>query len=358
MNAFHCCSFLVWVLMSASLLAQTGFSPAQIAKKASPGVVVIKGITADGNAFGTGFLLSPDGKIATALHVIQGFKSGGVQLANGEKFDSFTILAFDQRKDLAIIKIAGFDLPAIELGNSNQVSPGEQVVLIGSPEGLQGSVTTGVVSAVRDLEGFKIIQTDAAANPGNSGGPLLNSSGQVIGVLDFKLRGSENLNFALPINYIRGMLGELKAPMTLAELLTQLGSAPDVFKAETSSVFPSMWKSVTSGMMSKIRFEGEYIYVERVYPNAEEARRLNVFSIAQYRKQGNKYIGIRRTVVVSVDGSKRCIRVTHCELTTVTPNRIEGRDTYSREGKEWDFDWKTCEFKETAWISSVWIPEQ
>lgn len=228
MKAFHLCSLLLVFVLSLTPLAQTVLSPAQIAKKASSAVVVIKGMTAEGNAFGTGFILSPDGKVATALHVIEGLKSGGVQLASGERFDSFTVLAFDQRKDLAIIKIAGFDLPAIDLGNSNQISPGDQVVLIGSPEGLHGSVTTGVVSAVRELEGFKVIQTDAAANPGNSGGPLLNSFGQAIGVLDFKLRGTENLNFAVPINYIRGMLGEVKSPMTLAELATRVESSPDV----------------------------------------------------------------------------------------------------------------------------------
>lgn len=126
------------------------FDSAQITRKVSPGVVLIKGTTSSGEVLGTGFIISSDGKIATNLHVVEGLKNGGVQLASGEKFDSFTVLAFDSRKDIALIKIPGFDLPAMTLGNSNNVEVGEQVLAVGSPLGLQGTITTGVVSAMRD----------------------------------------------------------------------------------------------------------------------------------------------------------------------------------------------------------------
>src|SRR5438445_8986826 len=85
------------------------FDSAQITKKISPAVVLIKGNTNSGEALGTGFIISSDGKVATNLHVVESLKSGGVQLASGEKFDSFSILLFDTRKDLAVIKIPGFD---------------------------------------------------------------------------------------------------------------------------------------------------------------------------------------------------------------------------------------------------------
>src|ERR1700683_915299 len=98
------------------------------------------------------------------------------------------------------------------MADSDQVAPGDQVLLIGNPRGLEGTIAAGLVSGVRPLsEHFRIIQTDASANPGNSGGPLLNSRGQAIGVLDFKVRDSENLNFAIPINYVKEMLETLKA---------------------------------------------------------------------------------------------------------------------------------------------------
>src|SRR5215472_12251029 len=98
--------------------ASQPFDSAQVTKKISPGVVLIKGTTNSGEVLGTGFIISSDGRIATNLHVVESLKNGGVQLASGEKFDSFSILAFDARKDIAIIKIPGFDLPTVALGNS------------------------------------------------------------------------------------------------------------------------------------------------------------------------------------------------------------------------------------------------
>ena len=96
---------------------------------------------------------------------------------------------------------------------------GEPVVIVGSPRGLEGTVTAGILSSVRDSgEGFKVLQTDAAVNPGNSGGPLVNNKGQAIGVVSFKLRSAEGLNFAVPINYARGLLDNLHEPMTLEQM--------------------------------------------------------------------------------------------------------------------------------------------
>jgi hypothetical protein len=350
--------FLTLTTLGSS--AQMTFNPTEINKKNSPAVVVIKGVSPNGGGLGAGFLISSDGKIVTALHVIQDFTSGGVQLANGEVFDAFTVLGFDQRKDMAIIKVAGFDLPTIELGNSNQVSPGDPVVLIGSPQGLQGSVTTGVVSAVRDLEGFKIIQTDAAANPGNSGGPLLNAAGQVIGVLDFKLRGSENLNFALPINYVRGMLGELKAPITLGELRAQLGRAPDLFTPNSTLPYPKKWKDLTHPASVNLRFDGEHIYLEQIF--STELNSLGYYFMCDYVKTGDKYTATCDGQIFSgkhnFNGTpKFCHAHVQSELSLVTPTRIEGRDLWGRRGIEIGVKSGNCEFKETEWINFVLIPE-
>ncbi len=142
---------LLAALTQAQARPQAGsqqFDSAQITKKISPGVVLIKGTASSGEILGTGFIISSDGKIATNLHVVESLKNGGVQLASGEKFDSFSVLAFDARKDIAIIKIPGFDLPTVALGNSNNVQVGEPVLAVGSPLGLQGTVTTGVVSSI------------------------------------------------------------------------------------------------------------------------------------------------------------------------------------------------------------------
>lgn len=113
--------------------------------------------------------------------------------------------------DLAILKVAGFDLPYLQLGNSNNVTPGDRLVVIGNPLGareLAASVSQGVVSGIRDLgDGFRTIQTDAAVSPGHSGSPMLSASGEVIGVTSFRLVSGESLNFAIPINYLRGLQG-------------------------------------------------------------------------------------------------------------------------------------------------------
>ena len=132
------------------------------------------------------------------------------------------MLAFDERRDLAIIKFPGFGQAEVELGNSDELQPGEGVLLIGNPGSslgsLPGTITAGVVSAIRVLDGVKIIQTDAATNPGNSGGPLVNSKGQVGGVLGFQLKGAESFGFAIPINYVRALLNDLRHPMTLSDM--------------------------------------------------------------------------------------------------------------------------------------------
>jgi hypothetical protein len=109
------------------------------------------------------------------------------------------------------------------LGNSNSLTVGEPVVIVGSPRGLNGTVTAGILSSVRDSgDGYNVLQTDAAVNPGNSGGPLVNGKGQAVGVVAFKFRSSEGLNFAVPINYVSGLLNELHEPISLEEMRTSL----------------------------------------------------------------------------------------------------------------------------------------
>src|SRR5271157_5373996 len=214
---------LICFLLVLPLIAfgQTPLTTVQIAKRVSPSVVVIQGRTDSGEVLGSGFIVSKDGKIVTNLHVIRDMNAADVQTATGHIFHSVTVLAIDESKDLAIIQVASIDLLALEMGNSDTVSVGEQVVIIGSPRGLEGSVTAGILSSVRDSgDGFKVLQTDAAMNPGNSGGPLVNSRGQAIGVASFKLSSSEGLNFAIPTNYVLALLSNLHKAMTLEQMRT------------------------------------------------------------------------------------------------------------------------------------------
>src|SRR5580698_4584547 len=138
---------------------------------------------------GSGFIINDDGEILTNNHVVSGSRNITVTLSDKSHFPA-TVVGLDRRSDLAILRIhAGHKLPFVRLGNSDNLVVGQKVLAIGNPFGLEGTLTTGIVSSLgRSLQGEDgeplegLIQTDAAINPGNSGGPLLDSHGDVIGI--------------------------------------------------------------------------------------------------------------------------------------------------------------------------------
>jgi hypothetical protein len=202
----------------------------RIVEESSPAIVVIE----SGTANGSGVLLSSEGLIVTNLHVLEGAIDLSVRTSSGERFDDVSVVDFDETRDLALIKIKGFDLPAARIGNSNSVRRGQQVFAVGAPLGYEQTVSSGIVSAVRMMEaGFKAIQTDAAISPGSSGGGLFNSEGELIGILTAYREDGQNLNFALPINYARGMLDQ---PVSYSEQeFISLEARTPVFGEEKSA---------------------------------------------------------------------------------------------------------------------------
>jgi serine protease Do len=156
---------------------------------------------------GSGFIISHDGYVLTNYHVVGDADRIVVKLANGREVQA-KLIGADPKSDVAVIKIAGDDLPVLSLGNSDTLEVGEWVMAIGNPFGLTHTITVGVVSAkgrsgmgIEDYEDF--IQTDAAINPGNSGGPLLNLQGKVIGIntaIFSRSGGYMGIGFAIPIN--------------------------------------------------------------------------------------------------------------------------------------------------------------
>jgi S1-C subfamily serine protease len=356
---------LVVALLGAvvAAYAQSSFNSAEIVARVSPSVVLIKGSATTGTVIGSGVVVSRDGRIATNLHVIRDLTSAGVQMANGDVYDVLSVTAFDERKDLAIIKVAGFDLPVVMLGNSNDLRSGEPVVAIGSPKGLQGTITTGVVSAIRDEPsgaGFKLIQTDAAVNPGSSGGPLINANGEAIGIVTAKLKGSEGLNFAVPINYLRGMLESAQKALSLDELRVSLATArPDVFK---STGYSSLWKSLASGKVRRVRLEGDFLYAETVL--TEEERKFGFDSYELKKDSDGGYKGVFRVGFTCSYPStwgpspryNQCKFEHELELNSVNPSRIEGRLFGPPEGSK--LDCKKCAYSIPArWTPFTWIPE-
>lgn len=164
---------------------------------------------------GTGFVVRDDGYIVTNNHVVQDAGKIEVSFQNGKSYEA-NVVGTDSFSDLAVLKIDGKNLPTLDFGNSSKVRPGEFSIAIGSPMGFKHTVTFGIISAVgrdvRDINGnINFIQTDAAINRGNSGGPLINMKGEVIGVNTAIItkQAAQNIGFAIPADIARNVIDDL-----------------------------------------------------------------------------------------------------------------------------------------------------
>jgi hypothetical protein len=195
--------------------AEPSLTIADIAARALPAVVTIR--TAD--SLGTGFVVRSDGWIATNLHVIVGGTRVKVTLRDERELDVVELLAASPEYDLALVRVQARGLRTVSLGNSDVIRPGDPVIAIGNPLGLEDTVSNGLVSARRKYNGFEVLQVSAPIAPGSSGGPLFNERGEVVGVATAVLQGGQNLNFGVPVRYLAPMLKQ-PAPMPFSEFAT------------------------------------------------------------------------------------------------------------------------------------------
>jgi S1-C subfamily serine protease len=211
---------LVVLLSSISAFAQEDWV-APIARRSLPSVVTVLSFDGEGEqlGIGSGFIVREDGLVVTCYHVIQ--NASAVEVRNKEigGYRVKGVVAVDRETDFAVLKIAAEDLPVVPLGDSGRVKLGEGVVAIGNPKGLAGTISAGLISQIREEDDFTILQTSAPVYPGNSGGPLLNKRGEVIGIVAARVDDGPTLGLVVPINYARKALqNNASVKYTIGEL--------------------------------------------------------------------------------------------------------------------------------------------
>ena len=347
--------FLVAIFPPLFMAAQADVS--DVVKRSSDAVVliVISNSAGEETALGSGFLVSADGEIVTNYHVIKDAHSAIVKLSNGAFFPVSGVLASDGDKDLAIIKVKGKNLPFLSIGELGNLHVGDHVVAIGSPLGLEGTVSDGIVSSVREVENKKWIQTTAPVSHGNSGGPLLDMNNHVVGVVTWgvNLQLGQNLNFAAPSSEVTNLL------------ITAHQQAKPLESANTSDVSfkgGTLWTSITSGRDYTIKQDGDYVYMDwvNVPPQIKD---LGAFQRSEFKKGSDgKWRGkghfrmpcsyTRGLGAYAQTYTNWCTLENDVEIDLLSERRIEGMTSLPQK-----FDCRKCEAKEMQNQAFTLIPK-
>lgn len=218
MGALFC--FLLLTLWQSPGQERKVVSAGDLFKAASPSVVLIEVYGEDGKVAGSGsgFVVAADGAILTNYHVVAHTKSATVRLANGDAYDDVSVLDLDKRKDLALIKIKAIDLPPLKLGHSASVQVGDKLYALGTPLGFfQNTLSVGILSGVRQADGYRMFQLSTPISHGSSGSPVFDAHGDVVGVIEATVEEGQNINFAIPIDYAAGLLSA-RTPRSLESI--------------------------------------------------------------------------------------------------------------------------------------------
>jgi S1-C subfamily serine protease len=209
-------------------------SPQQIFDAYSGSVVLIQNYTDDNQlaATGSGFCIG-DSVVATNYHVIRGASRLVAKGKNSTSFESSDVESYDPQSDLAVVRFENFHLKAIPLGDPTAVKQGDHVTAIGSPLGIQNTLSDGIVSNLVTAGGINVIQTSAPISHGSSGGPLFNDQGQVIGITAATRPEGELVNFAISAVYLKTLLGS-SSPVQLSQFLAQTRTETPVLQGSVS----------------------------------------------------------------------------------------------------------------------------
>ena len=208
-------SIFIFMLITTLPVLSFGYktnNAVSIYEKINPAIVSVDSQVTDGMSCGTGCIIDKSGVILTSAHVIDIGKTVVVTMNNGQNYNAKVIKHLGENKDIALLKIdVPSDLKTVKLGNSEKIKVGEKVLAIGNPFGFSGTLTQGIISRIDYAKNR--IQTDAAINPGSSGGPLLNTKGEIIGINQSIYNHNNNISnigigFATPINLVKEYLKE------------------------------------------------------------------------------------------------------------------------------------------------------
>jgi hypothetical protein len=202
--------------------APASLNPAQIAALATPSVVTIRGRS----SMGSGFIVRRNGWIATNLHVITRQRELAVTIPGRGELPVIEVIAADPEHDLAVIRVDADDLPVLRLGNSRGVRAGDPIVAIGHPLGFEDTISNGLVSAVRSVDdSLTVFQISAPIAPGSSGGPLIDDQGRVIGISTATVKQGQNINFGMPVAYLKEAIARPRPIAFAAFVAAQLAPA-------------------------------------------------------------------------------------------------------------------------------------
>lgn len=305
---------LTWVLFlcfgAIPAYAQTA---QEIARKAFTSTVLI--VMEDANSqplsLGSGFFVRDD-EVASNLHIVEGAARGYAKIVGQKtKYDIEGITAVDPERDLVVLKISGSRAGAVAFGNSESVQVGETVYAVGNPQGLEGTFSQGIISSIREVGADRLLQITAPISPGSSGGPVLNGKGEVIGVSVATFRGGQNLNFAIPSNYLKMLLKKAGAAMPLAQVkraTAQRSILADLGGRSSEGVVGGQltWKYTVPqigfyafSLQNQLRENVKNVYCLVIFFDAQGTP----IDVDVVRYQGLIPAGLAKRVTSSVDGS-------------------------------------------------------
>jgi S1-C subfamily serine protease len=309
-------------------------TPSQILEESRGAVAVIVAGADKSLKLGSGFFVRSSGLLLTNFHVVENAELVGAKLPKESiTFWAKTARGFDLDNDLVVlnVELQTHTVRSLSLGDSDNVRVGEPIVVVSNPEGLEQTVSNGLISGIRELDGRKLFQITAPISEGSSGGPVFNERGEVIGVIVSSLESGQNLNFAVPINYAKPMLQAPNAVL-ISALPKRKIISDESSKNKAVGIpenLPRFWKNTLTGEKTEIRIDGDYIYEEQ-----KERRTLGVAfgeieTHCETKRNGSEWWGKCNHSISAFNlqslNSTLCSWVTQEVITSVTASRLEGK---------------------------------